>query len=371
LVIGLGNIDQMRIAIVMGAKGWRGSVTSFVKVAEGLVHRGHEAHFLTAAGPVPERLRALGHEVVELGAQQTGPREILALHRVLRDRQIDAIYADTPRDLRLSAYAGLLRACPVAYRYNVNARAPRGHLGDKLFARAVGALVVLSQWVEERVTVQEPWLAARPMVRIPNGFDTETFRPDPAGGAAVRARLGLAPEVPTVLCASVFAPGKRQGFLLDALHRLRERHFGRVACLLAGGTEAQAAFREEASASGVEIHWLGRPVPEELPAIYAAADVVAQPSDIESFGNVIGEAMACGRAVVVPDAGAAAEVAGEGAVIAPAADADRWATLIGELLSAPDRRASLGSIARQRIVQEFPVSRMQDAHIALFERLGQ
>jgi glycosyltransferase involved in cell wall biosynthesis len=370
LVIGLGNIDLMRIAIVMGAKGWRGSVASFVKVAEGLARRGHEAHFLTAAGPVPERLRALGHEVVELGAKNTGPREVWALHRVLRDRGIGAIYADTPRDLRLSAYATRLRACPVAYRYNVNARPPRGDFGDKLFARAVSALVVLSRWVEERVALQEPWLAARPTVRIPNGFDTELFSPDPAAGAAVRQRLGLGPEVPTVLCASVFAPGKRQGFLLDALHRLRERRPGRVACLLAGGDEESATFREEARVSGVEIHWLGRPAPEELPGIYAAADVVAQPSDIESFGNVIGEAMACGRAVVVPDAGAAAEVAGEGAVVVAAHDADRWAAAIGELIAAPDRRTALGLTARQRIVQEFPLSRMQDAHTALFERLG-
>ncbi|MDP9118941.1 MAG: glycosyltransferase family 4 protein, partial [Actinomycetota bacterium] len=307
--------------------------------------------------------------VVELDARNTGPREVLALHRVLRTRGIDAIYADTPRDLRLAAYATLLRRCPIAYRYNTAMKTPRGDFGDLMFARAVGALVTLSAWVEEEVRRREPWLAARPIHRIPNGFDLELLRPVPEQGAVLRARLGLDPGTPTVLCASVFARGKRQEFLLEVLGRLRQQ--GRpVVCLLAGGTEVQATFRGQAEAFGVEVRWLGRPAPEELPAIYAGADVVAQPCAIETFGNVVGEAMACERAVVVPDAGAAPEVAGDAGVIVPAADVERWAIEIGQLLADPARRSALGRSARERVAGAFPLQRMQGAHVALFERLA-
>lgn len=359
----------MRVAIVMGAKGWRGSVTSFVKVAEGLADRGHEALFCTAAGPVPERLRLLGHDVVELAAKNTGPREVWALHRVLRDRAIDVIYADTPRDLRLAAYATRLRRCPIAYRYNVNARPPRGDFGDKMFARAVDAVVLQSAWMEGRVRAKEPWLAARPTIRIPNGFDTARFRPVPDAGATLRSELGLAADVTTVLCASVFAPGKRQDFLMEVLGRVRERG-RRVVCLLAGGTREQATFLPAAEASGVEIKWLGRPPTEELPAIYAAADIVALPSDIEGFGNVIGEAMACERAVVIPDAGGSPEVAGDNAIIVPSEDPLAWATAIERLIDDPAERAALGGRAREWIVNTFPVTRMQTAHMELFQRLA-
>lgn len=368
LVIGLSNIGLMRIAILVGAKGWRGSVASFVKVAEGLARRGHEVVFVTAVGPVPERLRALGHGVVELGARNTGPREVWALHQILRDRDVDAIYADTPRDLRLAFYAGLIHRRPVAYRYNVNARPPRGDLGDRLFARAATAVVAQSAWVEDRVRVREPWLAARGIIRIPNGFDTDVFRPDPVGGSAFRARLGIPGDEPIVLCASIFAPGKRQGFLLRALGQAHAQGV-RVTCLLAGGAEQQATFREEALASGVEIKWLGRPAPEELPAIYAASDIVALPCDVEAFPNVVGEAMACGRAVIVPDAGAAPEVAGAEAVVLPTEDVARWATEIGDLLADGPRREAMGGRARARIIEQFPVERMQEAHVELFERL--
>ena len=355
----------MRVALVVGAKGWRGSVASFVKVADGLRRHGHHALFLTAEGPVPERLRALGHDVTILGARKSGLREALMLHRILADREVAAIYADTPRDLRLSVYATRLRRLPIAYRYNVNARPPRGDLGDRLIARGVSSLVVLSSWVEERVSVSEPWLAARGIARIPNGFDLVRFAPDPAAGSALRRRLGIPCDRRTVLCASIFAPGKRQELLVEALRRLERPPL----LMFAGGDESQATFGEAARGSGLEIRWLGRPAPEELPAIYAAADVVAQPSDIESFGNVVGEAMACGRAVVVPDAGAAPEVAGSAAVIARANDPAAWSVAIEELLADPARRTALGAAARERITAEFPIARMQDAHVELFERL--
>jgi glycosyltransferase involved in cell wall biosynthesis len=358
----------MRVAIVTGAKGWRGSVTSFVKVAEGLTARGHEALFLTAQGPVPERLRALGHAVEVLGARNTGPAEVWRLHRFLRTHAIDAIYVDTPRDLRLAAYAGVLRRRPVAYRYNVLARAPRGKFGDRLFARAVNALVVQSAWVDEKVRRDEPWLAARGVVRIPNGFDTDHFRPLPEAGASLRRSLGLGRDTPTILCASVFAPGKRQEFVIEAIRILRARR-PEVVLLLAGGDPALAPFRTAAKASGIDIRWLGRPHAEELPAIYAAADVVAQPSEIEGFGNVVGEAMACGRAVILPDIGSGVEVAGEDGVLAPSRDANAWASAIEALLDDPERRVALGQRARQRILREFPLTRMQEAHTAMFESL--
>lgn len=356
----------MRVAIVVGAIGWRGSVASFVKVADGLRRHGHQALFLTAEGPVPERLRGLGHDVTVLGARKSGLREALTLHRILADREVTAIYADTPRDLRLSVYATRLRPLPIVYRYNVNTRPPRGDLGDRLIARGISSLVVLSSWVEDRVRVSEPWLAARGIARIPNGFDLERFAPAPEAGRAFRDRQRIPADRPVVLCASIFAGGKRQELLIEALRRLPVPPL----LMLAGGEEGRAPFAAAARESGLEVHWLGLPAPEELPAIYAAADVVAQPSDIESFGNVVGEAMACGRAVVVPDAGAAPEVAGEAAVVAAANDPTAWAAAIAGLLADPARRAALGSAARQRIASEFPISRMQDAHLALFERLS-
>ena len=82
---GLGNTmpallsSGSRLLTFVAPLLWMSSV-----LAEGLARRGHEAHFLTAAGPVPTRLRALGHEVVELGERAF---EIVLARRVAAGKE--------------------------------------------------------------------------------------------------------------------------------------------------------------------------------------------------------------------------------------------------------------------------------------------
>lgn len=57
-----------------------------------------------------------------------------------------------------------------------------------------------------------------------------------------------------------------------------------------------------AAEAGIPAHFHGFANQSELPAIYAAADVIVLPSDArETWGLVINEAMACGVPAVVSD----------------------------------------------------------------------
>ena len=40
--------------------------------------------------------------------------------------------------------------------------------------------------------------AAEKLVVIPNGFDTDAYRPDPAARVEVRSELGVGPDVPLI-----------------------------------------------------------------------------------------------------------------------------------------------------------------------------
>jgi glycosyltransferase involved in cell wall biosynthesis len=361
------------VGLVVSSPDWRGSVTSFAKVADGLREAGHRAFFVTAHAALTAALRERGYEAEELGALRTGLRELRGMRAILKRRGATAVYADMPRDLRLAALAGRTLGAGAAYRFNVNAGRMKGDPLSRLAFHFTGAVVILSEWSRGRMQEAGPWVARRPILRIPNGFESERWTRDPDAAARVRDRLGIGAGVPLVLCASVFAALKRQEFVIAALEQWPGEG-ARPVLLLAGGEEAEAPFRERARSSSVEVRFIGRPGSGQMRELYSAADVVAQPAMNESFGNVIGEAMCCEAAVVVPDAGAAPETVGpaaEGAgVILPATEVEAWGREIAALVADPARRAALGRKGRARIVREFPVARMQQAHTELFERLS-
>lgn len=128
------------------------------------------------------------------------------------------------------------------------------------------------------------------------GVDLAKFRPG-LDGAAFRTRYGI-PQSATVISVLGLTLRRKLDTLLDALE---VGGLGPdVHCLIGGVGEDDAYVQARARAiSGVDVRPLGF-VPEgELPAFYAATDVlVASPRTIlECMGQSMKEAMACGRAV--------------------------------------------------------------------------
>jgi glycosyltransferase involved in cell wall biosynthesis len=83
---------------------------------------------------------------------------------------------------------------------------------------------------------------------------------------------------------------------------------------------------------------LGQVDPEHLPALYAAATVVAYVSRYEGFGLPPVEAMACGATVMATRCGALPEVAGDGIEFVPVGDFEAQAIALRDLANDPARR---------------------------------
>ncbi len=174
----------------------------------------------------------------------------------------------------------------------------------------------------------------------PHSVDTAWFaqRASAEAGTALRARLGIAADDAVVLFAGRLVDFKRPQDVVSACAELGHRGYT-VALLIAGSGPMADEIKRQATSLGVPLHTLGFQNQSDMPAVYAAADVLALPSTgRETWGLVVNEALACGTPVAVSDAvGCAADLAGDGAAgrIFPLGDPVRLADALDELIATP------------------------------------
>jgi glycosyltransferase involved in cell wall biosynthesis len=117
---------------------------------------------------------------------------------------------------------------------------------------------------------------------------------------AAAAAASRAPARRRILFVGKLIARKRPSDLLRAVARLGG-HAAEVA--FAGSGELEAELRQIAADASLHAEFLGFVNQSELPAVYAAADLLVLPSDgRETWGLVVNEAMACGLPAVVSDA---------------------------------------------------------------------
>jgi glycosyltransferase involved in cell wall biosynthesis len=202
--------------------------------------------------------------------------------------------------------------------------------------------------------------------RIPNGYDTKRFAFRPAAASAFRQRWQIDPDVPVILTSAKLAKNKGHEVAIAALNRVR-RAGQDLLYLVCGDGAREAELRALAGQTGLPVRFTGLLDIDDVVAALSAADLVLHPSRQEIFPNAVGEAMACGRAVIAADAGGTAELLGtdgSAGVLVKPEDPDAMARAAAGLLTDPARRNALGSAARRRIETEFPLERMIDRYEA-------
>jgi len=162
---------------------------------------------------------------------------------------------------------------------------------------------------------------------VPNGVDTDFFRPDIPD---VRDELDL----PDGLLVGYTG---RHGYEKQ-LHRLVEAVDGMerdVTLVFGGDGPAREDVEAAAADADVDARFLGFLDRELLPGFYATLDVFAFPSPVETQGLVALEANACGTPVAGVDAGALADtiVDGENGYKAPAGDVEAFRETIDRTLA--------------------------------------
>lgn len=179
--------------------------------------------------------------------------------------------------------------CPQKGRYPASLidRSRNNYLRKKTAFTGVKDMTILtpSEWLAK--LARQSFLGCYPVEVLYNTIDETVFRPTPGD---FRERYGLQHKKVVLGVASSW--DDRKG--LYDFYELRKRLDERYAIVLVGLKEQQISQLPE----GI----LGIPrtnSPQELAALYTAADVFANPSYEETFGMTTVEALACGTQAIV------------------------------------------------------------------------
>lgn len=171
--------------------------------------------------------------------------------------------------------------------------------------------------VREEGRFLEEAYGARPsrITVVPGGVDLSLFTP--VDQTMARQQLNLPKDAALVLYVGRFAPLKRVDRLVESVAQLRTLGRDVHLAIVGGddpGDESTQTLKAVVSQLRLEgnVHFAGRVDQQTLPLHYSAADLLALPSDYESFGLVLLEAMACGTPVVSTRVGIAPTLIEEG-----------------------------------------------------------
>jgi len=309
------------------------------EVTRRLAGAGHAVRILSRApaGATPRRVRREDVDIVEFASTRRSLVRFLesAIYEARRSAEpwladTDVLHLHQP----LSGYGVLTsrlgRALPSLYtfhspaplEYRSRRRMTAHHLGG-----LTGLAGMLMLWKIEaaclrratRIHVLSDFSAAllwrlyripsERIVKLVGGADLARFTPAPDRGR-VRAELGLPLDRPLLLTVRNLETRMGLDTLLAAMAEVARRRPD-VHLLLGGSGSLREPLETQARAAGLDKHvtFLGFIPEHELPRYYQAADAFVVPTrELEGFGLVTVEALACGTPVIGTRIGATPEL---------------------------------------------------------------
>ena len=197
---------------------------------------------------------------------------------------------------------------------------------------------------------------------IPNGFITETWRPDDAKRQQIRRELSISENIRVIGYVGRGDDQKDLPNLFEAFEKISQKHSNTILITIGRNLEKYKPQSDH-------IKFLGER--SDIQNFMLSFDPLCLSSCAEGFPNVIGEAMSCGLPCVTTDVGDASKVVGDTGWISVPRDSNSLADCLDAALScAPKELKNRGNLARDRIVKHFSMASVKEKYISLYHFLN-
>jgi len=206
-------------------------------------------------------------------------------------------------------------------------------------------------------------------VVIPNGFNTDEFKPNPLARAQIRSEFNIPDHFIVFGLAARYDSQKDHASFIAAASRIISRS-SNVRFILCGYDidSANIQLHKEIMESGISdyVHLLGRR--DDMDKVTAAFDIACSSSAFgEAFSNTIGEAMSCGVPCVVTDVGDSSLVVGSTGLVVPPRSPELLEKAMMEMVEmSQERRHQMGVSARERICNEYSLEKIINKYENLY-----
>ena len=286
---------------------------------------------------------------------------MLRLARHIRRNRVSIVHANDPFTYRVASLAaGMTRAAAVCHFHHPDQDVKSVAWA---FGRVPAAVLTPTEYVKEKVC---EWWGDRAagMVRVVgNPIDTDWFSPA-SDVREVRARLGISKTCPQITIIGALTPHKGHDCFLYAakliVKRYPETKFNVVGSAQSGDRAWAERLQEQARQLGVEksIHFWGFVSDLVSRDLLSASDIFMLPTQLEGFGLVIAEALACGVPVITSAIRPLDEIvvnAKSGFLVSPN-DPEQFALRACDLLESPKARRDFGDFGRRFVRERYGAS---------------
>ncbi len=371
---------------------YSGSAVQATNLSRHLCPHGVEAMFVSAnlTGSPPEET-VNGFPVHRLRASKSGNLQIptfwasLLWFLVRRRRDYDIIHAHGTYAHAIAGIAGRLLRKPSILKIAMGHSDLAFDRLGRIFGRVSRFLVrrfdrYVAISMEIRDECLERGLDPRRVRMIPNGVDTEVWRPAADGAEKSRLRQALRfPDLPLVAYVGVIDARKNVDGILRVWRRVRETGADGHLLLIGPrprGEEAVPGKFHAEMMQFIEQHDLAKSVTltgprSDAPACLRASDIFIFPSRREGMPNALLEAAASGLACVASRIGGSVDIVDDGRTgfLFDVEDEAGMAAAVARLLRDPVETARIGAAARRSILDSFSLQVVAERYYGLYREL--